>query len=82
MLAGSFCPHYDGEPERRPLYHWLVAAASRGGIACDDFAAVHFSGTQLVEAIAAEPRAGAYRVTRSGAQAVARRHLRVRVLDA
>ncbi len=80
LLAGSFCPHYDGEPERRPSFHRLVASgALPGGIACDDFAAVHFSGTQLVEAIAAEPRAGAYRVTRSGAQAV-EEHLRMRVL--
>jgi dipeptidase E len=80
FLAGSFCPHYDGEPERRPSFHRLVASgALPAGIACDDFAAVHFSGTQLVEAIAAEPRAGAYRVTRSGAEAV-EEHLRVRVL--
>ena len=80
FLAGSFCPHYDGEPERRPSFHrWSRRARLPGGIACDDFAAVHFSGTQLVEAIAAEPRAGAYRVTRSGAEAV-EEHLRVRVL--
>ena len=80
FLEGSFCPHYDGEPERRPSFHRLVASgALPGGIACDDLAAVHFSGTQLVEAIAAEPRAGAYRVKRSGAQAV-EEHLRVRVL--
>jgi peptidase E len=80
FLPGSFCPHYHGEPERRPSLHRLIAAGDLpGGIACDDFAAVHFSGTLLVEAIASDPHAGAYRLTRSGAGAV-EEHLRVRVL--
>ena len=26
LLAGSACPHYDGEPERRPAYRSLIAA--------------------------------------------------------
>ena len=25
LLAGSYCPHYDSEPGRRPLYHRLIA---------------------------------------------------------
>jgi peptidase E len=80
ILPGSFCPHYHGEPERRPSFHRQVASGDLPpGIACDDFAAVHFSGTQLVEAIAADARAGAYRVTPSGGGAV-EEHLRVRVL--
>ena len=43
MLAGIFCPHYHSEPERRPLYHRLVAeGALPGGLACDDGAGAHF----------------------------------------
>lgn len=41
LLAGSFCPHFDSEPERRPAF---VAAIARGdmpaGLAVDDGAAV------------------------------------------
>jgi len=80
FLPGSFCPHYHGEPERRPSFHRLVGGGELpSGIACDDLAAVHFSDTQLVEAIAAAPGAGAYRVTRSGG-AAAEEHLRIRTL--
>ncbi|AOC90323.1 putative peptidase YgaJ [Bacillus amyloliquefaciens] len=25
FLPGSFCPHYDGEEERRPAYHRLIS---------------------------------------------------------
>jgi peptidase E len=64
FLPGSFCPHFDGEPERRPSFHALVADGTLPpGIACDDFAAVHFAGTDLREAVASKEGAGAYRVT-------------------
>ena len=71
LLPGSFTPHYDGEPARRPALRSLVASgALPGGLACDDFAAVHFEGTTLVEAVAATDGAGVYRVERDGDQAV------------
>jgi dipeptidase E len=64
LLPGSFCPHFDGEPERRPSFHALVADGTLPpGIACDDFAAVHFAGTELQEAVASKEDARAYRVT-------------------
>lgn len=66
FLPGSFCPHYDGEPERRPSYHRFIAEGLPAGYAADDQAALHFSGTDLAEAVAAGPSAGAYRVTLSG----------------
>jgi dipeptidase E len=63
LLAGSFCPHYDGEPARRPTFHRLVGAGElTGGIACDDFAGVHFVGTELHEVVASREGAGAYEV--------------------
>jgi peptidase E len=63
LLPGSFCPHYDGEELRRPVYGRLVAdGALPPGIACDDFAAVRFEGTELAEVVSARPGSGAYRV--------------------
>ena len=63
LLAGSYCPHYNSEPGRRPLYHQLVADGSLpSGIACDDGAAAHFTDDTLTELIADRPTASAYRV--------------------
>jgi dipeptidase E len=63
LLRGSFCPHYDGEEQRRPSFHALIAAGTLPpGIACDDFAAAHFVGTELHEAVASKEGAGVYRL--------------------
>ncbi len=63
MLAGSFCPHYNSEPERRPLFRRLVADGTLpGGIACDDGVAGHFIDDSLAEVIADRPDASGYRV--------------------
>ena len=63
LLAGSYCPHYDSEPTRRPLYHRLIADGTLpGGIACDDGAAAHFVDDEMAEPIADRPGASAYRV--------------------
>lgn len=66
FLAGSFCPHYDGEELRRPVYTRLVSAGTLPpGIACDDAAAVLYEGTEA-EVVATQPGARAYRVTPAG----------------
>lgn len=62
FLPGSHCPHYDGEAQRRPLYHDLVAGGFPGGLAMDDDAAVHFVGTDIHEVVSARDGATAYRV--------------------
>ena len=63
MLAGSFCPHYHSEAERRPLYQRLVAErALPGGLACDDGVGAHYVDDSLVEMIADHPAGHAYRV--------------------
>ena len=68
FLAGSFTPHYDGEAQRRPTLRRLIAAgALPPGIACDDFAAVHFEGTTLTKAVASRSGANVYRVEPEGA---------------
>ena len=63
LLPGSCCPHYDGEPLRRPTYQRLVASGFPAGYAVDDAAALVFEGTDLVEVVASTPDARAYRVT-------------------
>ena len=63
FLAGSNCPHYDGEAERRPTYEGLIARGEiEPGYACDDGAALHYVGTDLRAAIASRQTAHAYRV--------------------
>ena len=64
LLTGSFCPHYDGEPERRPTYKRLVREGSLApGYAADDAAAFHFEGTELREVVSQREGARGYRVT-------------------
>ena len=70
FLKGTFSPHYDGEPGRRPLFHRLVAGGLPAGFACDDGAALHFVGRRLVGAVASRPRASAYRVERARGRVV------------
>jgi len=75
FLAGSFCPHYDGETNRRPTYERLVADGFPPGYAADDGAAVVFSDTNFTEAIAQRERASAYRVGPDGSEALPTRML-------
>lgn len=62
LLPGSFCPHYDTEPERRPSYRRFIAEGLAPGFAADDGVGLHFVGTALREAIGSRPSARAYRV--------------------
>jgi len=64
FLPGSHCPHYDGEEQRRPLYHSLIADGFPAGYALDDDAAMHFDGRELREVVSARAGATAYRVER------------------
>jgi dipeptidase E len=63
ILAGSACPHYDAEPQRRPLYRSRVDDGTLApGWAVDNDAALHFAGGLPVEVLATRPGARAYRV--------------------
>ena len=82
LLAGSYCPHYNSEPGRRPLYHRLIADGTLpAGIACDDGAAAHFIDDTLTEVTADRPTSVAYRVVRSAASGVTETPLKTRFLD-
>ena len=76
LLAGSFCPHYDAEEERRPVYERLVRErVLPPGLACDDAASLHYVGTELVEAVSGTPGARAWRVTEQGSAPIETRPL-------
>lgn len=76
LLAGSFCPHYDGEALRRPTYTRLVAdGALPPGIACDDGAAALYEGSELREVVVTTDGAAAYRVTADGEARIEPRRL-------
>jgi dipeptidase E len=62
FLAGSACPHYDGEELRRPTYRRLVDEGFPPGIAADDGVALHYEGTELAEVVSVRRGARAYRV--------------------
>jgi dipeptidase E len=65
LLPGSACPHYDGEEQRRPVFHRLVGSGELAdGWAADDGAAIVFDGTQMAEIVASRREARAYRVQR------------------
>jgi dipeptidase E len=81
LVAGSACPHYDGEAQRRPLYRALVAGGFPPGYAADEGAALHFHAAgALVEAVASRPAARAYRVERGSGGAADERPLPTRYL--
>lgn len=62
LVDGSACPHYDGEADRRPTYHRLIAGGMPAGYACDDGVALHFVDGALHEIVSSRERAAAYRV--------------------
>jgi dipeptidase E len=68
FLAGSACPHYDGEELRRPRYRELVDGGFPPGVAADDGVGLHYEGTELVEVVSCRPATAAYRVDPDGEQ--------------
>ena len=65
FLSGSHCPHYDSEPERRPLYRRLVGAGLMlPGYAADDGVGLHFAGTEIHRIVSSRPDARGWRMER------------------
>lgn len=64
LVPGSFCPHFDGEAERRPLF---ASAVARGdlpaGFAADDGAAVHFVDGTVRDCVSERAGASVHRVS-------------------
>jgi peptidase E len=63
FLPGSCCPHYDGEPQRRPSMHRLLAVSEiAAGIAIEDWTGVHFQDREVHRVIASKAGARAYQL--------------------
>jgi len=76
-LPGSACPHYDGEPTRRPTYlEALKSGRIVPGYAIDDAVALHFQDEQLIEAVSPRPDGRAFRVDPGGEHPLVVRRLR------
>ena len=61
FLPGSCCPHYDGEADRRPSYHRLLAGgAISAGVAIEDWTGVHYQETEVHRVVASKAGARAY----------------------
>lgn len=69
LLRGSACPHFDGEAQRRPVYHRLIQEGFPAGFAADDNAALHFVNEELKACVAVNEAAGCYRVEPGEGQA-------------
>ncbi len=71
LLPGSLCPHYDGDPRRKPMYLDAVASGTMApGYALDADAGLRFEDGVLTEAFTSRPGASAWRVDSAGASAL------------
>jgi dipeptidase E len=59
-LKGSFCPHFDAEPKRKPKFRSMVRSGElAAGYAVDDGVALHFVNGKLENVVSSRPSAGA-----------------------
>lgn len=63
FIDGSFCPHYDAEDQRRPLFHEaLLHKELPVGYGVDNLVSLHFRGEEFFQAISSAPDGKAVRV--------------------
>jgi dipeptidase E len=70
FLGGSFCPHWDDEENRRPVYHRLLKDGWPSGYAADAGVGLHFVNGDLREAVSCEEGSAAYRLELRGDEVV------------
>lgn len=71
FLKGSHSPHYDGEEQRRPTYHRLIASGVlKPGYACDNNAGIYFEENEVRRVVATRAGAKVYRVHLVGGRVV------------
>jgi dipeptidase E len=69
LLPGSCCPHYSGEPDRRPAFHRLLRNGEIApGFAIEDGVGIHFTDDQVHRVVSSRKGASAYRVHLLGAE--------------
>jgi dipeptidase E len=62
FLPGTFCPHYDDEENRRPVFHELLRGGLPGGYAADAGVGLLFVDGELRDVVGVEQGTSAYRV--------------------
>jgi peptidase E len=68
FLPHSCGVHYNSDPQRRELLHQSVASGELpGGYAADEGVALHYVGTEFIQAVTVHPGAYAYKVEHDGA---------------
>ncbi|MET8143722.1 peptidase E [Sphaerisporangium sp. NPDC005288] len=67
LLPYSCGVHYNSDPQRRALLHESIASGELPeGYAADEGVALHYVGTEFIQAVTVDPRGHAYRVERDG----------------
>jgi len=73
FLKGSYCPHYDGQAERRSAYQQFVVQGDiLPGYGVDDGAALHFIDGKLHRIVSSRPEAKAWYVEKITGEVVER----------
>lgn len=80
LVAGSACPHYDGEELRAPTYRSLIAGGFPAGHAADDGCALLFEDGVVTDVVSSRPSAAAYYVERDASGEVREQRLDARYL--
>jgi dipeptidase E len=62
FLPGGFCPHYDDEENRRPVFHGLLRDGFPGGYAADAGVGLVFVDGELRDVVGVDEGTHAYRV--------------------
>ncbi len=66
LLEGSFCPHYDAQPNLRKNYRRLVRSKKlQSGYGVQDGVALHFINSELAHVVSSYPEAKAFLVKKS-----------------
>lgn len=64
FIKGSHSPHYDGEKNRRPLYHELIGSGKmKPGYACDNNAGIYFEDNDVKRVVCTRAGAKVYYVS-------------------
>lgn len=71
ILKGSCCPHYDSEPERKPMFTQSVhAGKALPGIALSDYTAAHYIDGVLTHALSWKPEQKVYALSKNEEKAL------------
>ncbi|MFG3440625.1 Type 1 glutamine amidotransferase-like domain-containing protein [Nonomuraea sp. NPDC047897] len=81
LLPYSCGVHYDSDPQRRPLLQQSVAGGELpGGYAADEGVALHYVGTEFIQAVTITPGSAAYRLEHDGTGGVKEFRIEPRLL--